>query len=116
MISVSPVTTASEGSTPTAPAVANHHAASTIQETRLPAYDTAGMRLDALSTNIPAFRMASSSASAHNAAGAIDPADRNSSSARLAISTMPLPASGRSGCFSRRATTGIAVSVMPKSA
>ena len=52
----------------------------------------------------PAFRMASSSASAHSAAGAIDPADRNSSSARLAISTMPLPASGRSGCFNRRAS------------
>src|SRR5690348_6053153 len=42
VISVSPVSTASEATTPTAAPARTHHVASTTQESKLPAMDTAG--------------------------------------------------------------------------
>jgi hypothetical protein len=102
--------------TPTAAPTRSHQLASTTQDTRLPATEIRGSPPDALSTNMPALMIASSSASAHSAPGAIDPDDRKSSSPRLAMSTIPPPLSGASGRPTRRATIGTAVAATPKTA
>ncbi len=74
------------------------------------------MRPDALSMNTAAFRIASSSASAQSAAGAIGPVERNSSRNRLAISTTAPPTCGCSSRPIRRARTGTAAVTMPNTA
>src|SRR4030095_2171304 len=104
--SVSPVRTANEGTTPTAAPAFIHQLARTIHDSTLPATDTSGSPPDPLSMKSPAFRIASSRASAHNAAGLRFPSERKRSKPRLAISTTPPPARGSSGRPTRRATRG----------
>ena len=111
--SVMPATTASDGMTPTLDAARIHHVARIAHEKIVPANDTTGRPPPALSRNTPAFRIASSSASAQIACGATEPAARNRSSGRLASSTSPLPAAGSSGRPARRASNGTLSDTMP---
>ena len=67
MRSDSPVITSSDGSTPIVPAECPHQIASSPHDISEPIWEIRGSPPEALSTNRPAFMIASSSASAHKA-------------------------------------------------
>ncbi len=114
MTSVSPTSTVSDEITPTLPAARSHQTSRITHENTLPTCETIGSRPAALSTKRPAFMIASSSASAQIAAGAMDPFERNNNRPRLAINTAPLPHAGVSGRDPRRAIMGTASETTPK--
>ena len=113
-MSVSPDITMSEGRTPTLPAARGHHSARRPHDKSDPIWEILGKPPDALSMKSPAFMIASSSASAHNAAELTGPSDTNASRIRLVSRTTPLPQTGRNCLPARRASTGAAIETIPK--
>src|SRR4051812_43435583 len=111
-----PASTANDARTPTLPDARIHHTARMAHDSREPAKETGGSPTAALSMNIAALRIASSSARLHNAAGATGPAARNSNSGRLASTTRPVPDPGVNARPARLARIGAASVTRPNAA